>query len=105
MKLRGVLVSHRNRQRERLLEHLDVMVGTVVECYRTCGKPGCACQQGKKHGPYYMLTWSEGGRTRTRHIPRHKLEEVKRMTRNYQVAREALRKLGEFNRRLVLEEQ
>lgn len=100
---RGILVAHGNRQRERVLENLDVIVGTVVESYRTCGKPGCGCREGQKHGPYYLLTWSEGGRTKTQHIPREKLAEVRRMTRNYQVARKALRKLGEFNRRLVLE--
>lgn len=100
---RGLLIAHRNRQRERVLQHLDVLAGTVVQSYRSCGKPGCSCQDGHRHGPYYLLTWSEGGRTRSHHIPREKLSEVRRLARNYQLARQALRKLGEFNRRLVLE--
>jgi hypothetical protein len=79
------------------------MAGAVVESYRTCGKPACVCREGQRHGPYHLLTWSERGRTETRHIPKEKLAEGRRMTRNYQVARKALRKLGEFNRRLVLE--
>lgn len=29
---------------------------SVVERFGTCGKPGCACHQGFKHGPYYYLT-------------------------------------------------
>jgi hypothetical protein len=103
MASKGLLIAQRNRQRQRLLRNLDVIVGTVVETYLTCGRAGCRCHQGQKHGPYYLLTWSSGGRTRTRYIPRDKLEEVKRMTRRYQVARDALYKLGELNRRLLLE--
>lgn len=103
MRLKGLLIGHRNRLRTKLLNRLDVMTGSIVESYRTCGKPGCKCQEGEKHGPYYLLTWSEGGRTKTCHIPKEKLPDVKRMTQNYQEAREALRKLGEINRRLVLE--
>ena len=29
---------------------------SVVERFGTCGKPACACHQGRKHGPYYYLT-------------------------------------------------
>jgi hypothetical protein len=29
---------------------------SVVERFGTCGKPGCACHSGAKHGPYYYLT-------------------------------------------------
>lgn len=29
---------------------------SVVERFGTCGKPGCACHFGAKHGPYYYLT-------------------------------------------------
>jgi hypothetical protein len=29
---------------------------SVVERFGTCGKPGCACHAGAKHGPYYYLT-------------------------------------------------
>lgn len=101
---KGLLIARGNRLAAKLCESLEVMAGSVVESYRTCGKPGCRCRRGgEKHGPYHLLTWSEGGRTRTRHIPKERLAEVRRMTANYQEARETLRKLGEVNRRLVLE--
>ena len=29
---------------------------SVVERFGTCGKPGCACHAGARHGPYYYLT-------------------------------------------------
>lgn len=103
MRERGLLIARRNRLREDLLNVLDdVMVGSIVEAYRTCGKPDCRCHDGEKHGPYYLLTWSVEGRTKTRHIPKEELPRIRRMTENYQKAREALRKLGEVNRKLVL---
>jgi len=49
------------RQRKAvLLRQLTVppqsIRASVVERFGTCGKPGCACHQGAKHGPYYYLT-------------------------------------------------
>ncbi len=34
-----------------------------------CGKPTCRCRRsGKGHGPYYQITWAEGGRTKSRFL-------------------------------------
>jgi hypothetical protein len=50
------------RQRKRaLLEFLArppmaAVRASVVERYGTCGKAGCSCHAGHKHGPYYYLT-------------------------------------------------
>jgi hypothetical protein len=34
----------------------DVLRASYVEQFLTCGKAGCPCHQGQKHGPYYYLT-------------------------------------------------
>jgi hypothetical protein len=48
------------QRRDRLLTQLNVppqsIRASVVERFGTCGKPGCACHSGAKHGPYYYLT-------------------------------------------------
>ena len=36
--------------------------------YRRCGKAGCKCATGQPHGPYWVATWNEGGKTRRKHI-------------------------------------
>lgn len=103
MRGEGPLIAHRNGQKEQLLSRLDeVIEGTVVENYRRCGKPECHCATVQVHGPYYLLFWSEDGRTCTQHIPRDRVGQVKAMTEHYRRAREALRKIGRYNRRLVL---
>lgn len=101
---KGAWIAHRNRLRKQIVEHLEVIRGTIVESHRRCGKPNCRCQKGHLHGPYHLLTWSEEGRTMTRHIPRSKVKETQRRVANYRKIRETLQKLGEVERRLLLEE-
>ena len=47
-------------RRSALLHQLklppQLIRGSVVERFGTCGKPSCACHSGAKHGPYYYLT-------------------------------------------------
>jgi len=42
--------------------------GSLVERWISCGKPTCACCQGRPHyhGPYYQLSWKRKGKTHTR---------------------------------------
>lgn len=49
------------RQRRSALLHQlklppQLIRGSVVQRFGTCGKPSCACHSGAKHGPYYYLT-------------------------------------------------
>lgn len=35
-----------------------------------CGQPTCSCRDsGVGHGPYYQVTWKEGGKTVSRFLP------------------------------------
>jgi hypothetical protein len=56
----------------------EMLQGSLVSLYRKCGKKGCRCEQGEKHGPAYYLSYKEGGVTRMVYIPVSRLEEVKR---------------------------
>jgi hypothetical protein len=77
------------RQRDRLYEQLagtgDFRPGSVSETYRRCGKPNCACAAPDHpgHGPRYLWTRSEGGRTRTRQLTAAELGKVRRETDAY----------------------
>jgi hypothetical protein len=52
--------------------------GSLVVLYRKCGKKGCRCERGEKHGPAYYLSYKEGGVTRMVYIPASRLGEVKK---------------------------
>jgi len=45
--------------------------GSLSERYVKCSKPGCACaaRPTARHGPYYSLTRTVGGRTQSRFVP------------------------------------
>jgi hypothetical protein len=33
-----------------------------------CGRRGCHCRTGARHGPYWYANWQENGRQRTRYV-------------------------------------
>lgn len=49
-----------NRLRTAVLEEAlaigPTLTGSLFKRYRVCGKPGCRCTRGKKHGPYWCLS-------------------------------------------------
>lgn len=52
----------------------DLRPGTLSEQYNVCGTPGCHCKADPpvKHGPYYQLSYSRHGRSRTESVrPEH----------------------------------
>ena len=93
------------RQRERLLGDIKdrgfLLKGSLNQVYRRCGNPDCRCARGEKHGPFYLLTWNEGGKTRSRHIPRDKAGQVKEMIANYKEAKRLLDELSRANLELI----
>ncbi|HYN63761.1 MAG TPA: DUF6788 family protein [Candidatus Limnocylindrales bacterium] len=43
--------------------------GSLVERYTSCGNPNCRCADpDQRHGPYYQLSWKQGGRTASRRL-------------------------------------
>ena len=53
------------------IANLDYIVtGTIMKKYGPCGKEGCRCAKAKKnwHGPYYIWTRKENGKTITKSL-------------------------------------
>jgi len=70
------------REKIKLLREIQgcsrMLQGSLVALYRRCGKKGCHCERGEKHGPAYCLSYKEGGVTQMVYIPASRLKEVKR---------------------------
>jgi len=70
------------REKAKLLREIQgcsgMLQGSLVALYRRCGKKGCHCERGEKHGPAYCLSYREGGVTQMVYIPVSRLEEVKK---------------------------
>jgi hypothetical protein len=65
--------------------------GSLSEQYNVCGTPGCRCKDRKKpekHGPYYNLSYTWRGRSRTRFVRRARVEIMQEKVANYRRFRE-----------------
>lgn len=67
----SALSARRDELRRQLAAIGDLRPGSLVQNYRRCGRPDCFCadKQQRGHGPYWLLTWSVNGKTRSRSIP------------------------------------
>jgi hypothetical protein len=55
-----------------------------------CGKPGCTCERGALHGPYFYRFWREGGRLRKQYIARSDVPLVQEACERRQAERRLL---------------
>lgn len=66
----------------------DMHPGSLSKQFNICGKKNCKCKDPKnpkKHGPYYSLSYSHKGRSTSRFIKEHLVDEVKKQTDNYKI--------------------
>jgi len=94
-RIRGLLEN-------RLMKPKGMRVGSVVKQYMFCGKPSCACHQDpqKKHGPYYYLSYKEGGKSRCKYLGKATSPEVER-ARSYQEFQRGMARLGKIHREVI----
>lgn len=51
--------------------------GSLSETTRTCGRGGCRCQRGERHGPHSYVTFrTPEGRSSSRYVPKPERERV-----------------------------
>jgi hypothetical protein len=73
--------------RDKLARLGPMLPGSISEQWNVCGTPGCRCKDPKapvKHGPYYQLSFTVGGRSSTMFIRKEHLPEVRRRLKRYQ---------------------
>ena len=87
----------------------ELRPGTLSQQYNVCGKPDCRCKATppKKHGPYYQVSFTWRGRSRSEFVRQENLPDVKTQLRNYRRLRGLVERwvaLGMELSRLRLEE-
>jgi hypothetical protein len=84
----------------------EILRGSLVERYVTCGHRSCKCAQGERHGPVWYLTVTLGpGRTTGGIIPADQVEQVRGWIENYHAVKDRLEKISEINRELLRRER
>ena len=82
---------------------IPTVVGYLIAEHVRCGKRGCRCQHGRKHGPYWYLRFrrlEEGvWRARKRYVPAEQVAAVRRgLARAKAQDRAAMALLGQARR-------
>lgn len=72
----------------------EMRPGALSRQYNVCGNPNCRCKDPKnpkRHGPYYQLSYTHNGKSRTEFVRKEMVGEVKKQLKNYQVFRRLTR--------------
>ena len=75
------------RKRGELVQQIppggEVLKASLIKRFTVCGRPGCRCQQGHKHGPYLYASLFDGKQSRQIYVPQAMEAEVRRWATNY----------------------
>lgn len=83
----------------RLREHLG---GSLIVRWAECGKEGCACQRGDRHGPYYILSNRSGGQGGYTYLQAPQVARARDLVQRHRRFQDGLRRLKQINEELVL---
>jgi len=83
-------MTREDRRIEQLTKKIaklgPMLPGSISEQWNVCGTPGCRCKdtnKPEKHGPYYQLSFTAGGKSSTMFIKKKDLPEARRCLRRY----------------------
>jgi hypothetical protein len=86
---------------ERLLRRRELLAGSLFMRWGVCGKKGCVCQTGQRHGPYYVLSRRSGGRGGFTYLDEARAAEARALVRARQDYKADLKHLRKVNEQLV----
>jgi hypothetical protein len=75
--------------------------GSLFVRYGQCGKEACACRQGRRHGPYYVLSTRSSGRGGFAYLEAGRVREARDRVERYRQFRKGLRQFNRMNLDLV----
>ena len=102
-KLSTLALHNRRRGLTQLLPPLaEILRGSLMERYLTCGNPNCKCAKGERHGPvWYLSVTLDQSHRKGSTIPAEQVEQVRRWIENYHRVKEHLEKISDINRELL----
>jgi hypothetical protein len=70
----------------------DIRPGALSQQYNVCGNPTCRCKAAPpvKHGPYYQISFTWKGKSRSQFVRDDDVEEASRQLENYRQLRELI---------------
>lgn len=84
-----------------LLRRREQLAGSLFVRFGVCGKEGCVCRTGQKHGPYYVLSTRSGGKGGFAYLAAARLSQARELVKAYREYRAGMRRLRRVNEQLV----
>ena len=75
--------------------------GSLFVRYADCGKEGCACQKGERHGPYYVLSVRSGSQAGFAYLSARQAGQARKQVQRHREFRDGLKRLRQLNAELV----
>lgn len=108
-KLKADVIRQRVRARleeqktlvEALLRRRELLSGSLFMRFGVCGKKGCVCQSGQKHGPYYVLSNRSGGRGSFSYLDETQARSARALVKAYRDYKADLKRLRKVNEQVV----
>jgi len=106
-KVSTLALKERRKKVVRRVPNLqEILRGSLMERYLTCGKPGCKCTRGERHGPvWYLSVTLRAGKTVGMQVPMERVERVRSLVENHRKVKESLEAISEINWELLRRER
>lgn len=106
-RLSTLALQRRRRGLTELLPPLsEVLRGSLMERYLTCGNPDCKCARGERHGPvWYLSVTLDRSRRLGSTVHADQVEQVRQWIENYHQVKDHLEKISDINRELLRREK
>lgn len=90
----------------KLLETKAMIGGSFYKVFRTCNYANCCCRKGKKHGPFWALSFSRDGKRGLKMVKQADVEMVRGKAMAYKGFQKGLTDIHKLNNELddLLEE-
>jgi len=96
--------------RDRLTEHESLVLsllqereqirGSLFSRFAVCGKANCACAQGEKHGPYYVLSNRSRGEGAFIYLKEEQVSRVRELVDRHRRFKKGLKRLKGLSSKL-----
>src|SRR5215470_12425041 len=83
-------VAEQRRLVASLLRRRARLQGALLVRYMECGKAGCVCHTGRKHGPYFVLSNRSGGAGSFAYLDRAEAARARTLVQRYREFRKGL---------------
>lgn len=83
-----------------LLQEREQIRGSLFSRFAVCGKETCACAQGQKHGPYYVLSNRSSGVGSFVYLKEDQVSRVRELVNRHRRFKKGLKRLKGLSSKL-----